>query len=239
MKVCFFLLCFWIASNALAAKKCKVPSVRELAGTVAGVKKTVPPLRVTNWVEPTKPGSKKSIQKALDQFSKETNHAFLKMDRAGVSEAVYGSKLVKLTDISHPNSGIIYIAEFENGLVGIYKTNRGWDGVKSDVLDFTARELRLRLKHTDHEIMASILNDGAGFDLVPTTIPFAPGSLKQEGSLQLFVPNTVSADKLRGIPQENKIKLALFDSWILNDDRNLHNILIQRDTKKIIAIDHQ
>ncbi len=120
----------------------------------------------------------------------------------------------------------------------LVKIEGNGNGVLKPHTRFTEEE---QIQYANQERAAYLISQFIGFDFVPLTVVKRLKNEKNSSviaSLQEFVEDaSVAAEvDLSEVPQEELVKLAIFDVLILNDDRHPGNFLIKDNN--IYAIDH-
>jgi hypothetical protein len=125
----------------------------------------------------------------------------------------------------------VYIVQFQSGIKAVFKPAPMFWVVENKFKN-------MGLANPNHEEAASIMNQALGLSLVPLTIQRDVG--QKHGSVQLFVNgDTLSKYQFKKLSAKQKSLLKdlyVFDYIIQNADRNLFNILVDKD--HIWAIDN-
>lgn len=124
---------------------------------------------------------------------------------------------------------LVEVVHESGRLPAVYKPIRG----ERPLWDFPENTLAGR------EVAAYLVSEALGWNLVPYTIlredgPYGPGSLQEyiEYNPNYHYFNFKPADKDRLRP------LALFDHLVNNADRKGSHIIIEKNTRRLYAIDH-
>lgn len=112
----------------------------------------------------------------------------------------------------------------------VYKPSRG----EQPLWDFPENTLARR------EVAAYVLSQALGFDFIPYTVLRDDVPTYGSGSLQLYIEHdpeyhyfNFSPDDKRRLPA-----VVLFDALVNNADRKGSHVLIEKETRKLWAIDH-
>lgn len=181
---------------------------------------------------PVKVGGEREVSKREAVLTRELPQA----------EPAFGSSPVEnIEKLGKGTSGVnsSYLVVFSDASRAIFKPFRG-ESVR--LRDGVGGPLWKR------EVSAYVLDQMLGFDLVPVTVPWrwtvklGQGAGKGIGSLQKWSETAKPAFKAtfteRAIVEDSWKTMKVFDFIIDNEDRHSGNWLVDKGTKKVIAIDN-